>query len=133
MSNSFSLMDYSLHRLHCLWDFPGKNTGVGCPFLLQGSFLTQGSNLTAGGCFTSEPPGNPSKTHSPCLITKKTLDKFLLRDSLQNTYPILLQTVKAIKSKASLRKCHNLEMPKEPRCLNATWCPGWGLGIERGC
>ena len=23
------------------WNFPGKNTGVGCPFLLQGIFLTQ--------------------------------------------------------------------------------------------
>ena len=31
-------------RLLCLWDFPGKNTGVGCHFLLQGIFLTQGSN-----------------------------------------------------------------------------------------
>ena len=28
-----------------LWDFPGKNTGVGCHFLLQGIFLTQESNL----------------------------------------------------------------------------------------
>ena len=28
----------------CPWDFPGKNTGVGCHFLLQGTFLTQGSN-----------------------------------------------------------------------------------------
>ena len=27
-----------------LWDSPGKNTGVGCHFLLQGIFLTQGSN-----------------------------------------------------------------------------------------
>ena len=26
------------------WDFPGKNTGVGCHFLLQGIFLTQGLN-----------------------------------------------------------------------------------------
>ena len=26
------------------WDFPGKNTGVGCHSLLQGIFLTQGSN-----------------------------------------------------------------------------------------
>ena len=25
--------------------FPGKNTGVGCHFLLQGIFLTQGLNL----------------------------------------------------------------------------------------
>ena len=29
-------------RLLCPWDFPGKNTGVGCRFLLQGIFLTQG-------------------------------------------------------------------------------------------
>ena len=26
------------------WDFPGKNTGVGCYFLLQGIFLTRGWN-----------------------------------------------------------------------------------------
>ena len=26
------------------WNFPGKSTGVGCHFLLQGIFLTQGSN-----------------------------------------------------------------------------------------
>ena len=32
-------------RLLCPWDFPSKNTGVGCHFLLQGIFLTQGSNL----------------------------------------------------------------------------------------
>ena len=32
-------------KLLCLWDIPGKNTGVGCHFLLQGIFLTQGLNL----------------------------------------------------------------------------------------
>ena len=32
-------------RLHCPWDSPGKNMGVGCSAPLQGSFLTQGSNL----------------------------------------------------------------------------------------
>ena len=31
-------------RLQCPWDSPGKNTGVGCHFLLQGIFPTQGSN-----------------------------------------------------------------------------------------
>ena len=30
-------------RLFCPWDFPGKNTGVGCHFL-QGIFPTQGWN-----------------------------------------------------------------------------------------
>ena len=29
-------------RFQCLWDSPGKNTVVGCHFLLQGIFLTQG-------------------------------------------------------------------------------------------
>ena len=43
------------------WDSPGKNTGVGCHFLLQGIFLTQGSNPGLLHCrqtsSLSEPPG----------------------------------------------------------------------------
>ena len=31
-------------RLLCPWGSPGKNTGMGCHFLLHGIFLTQGSN-----------------------------------------------------------------------------------------
>ena len=31
-------------RLLCPWDSPGKNTGVGCHFLLQGIFWTKGLN-----------------------------------------------------------------------------------------
>ena len=31
-------------RLLCSWDFPGKNTEVGCHFPLQGIFPTQGLN-----------------------------------------------------------------------------------------
>ena len=30
-------------RLLCPWDFPGKNTGMGCHFLLKGIFPTQES------------------------------------------------------------------------------------------
>ena len=44
----------------------GKNTGVGCRFLLQGIFLTQELNLCllcllalAGGFLTTELPGKP--------------------------------------------------------------------------
>ena len=37
-------MDCSLTRLLRQWDFPGKNTGVGCHFLLQEIFPTQGLN-----------------------------------------------------------------------------------------
>ena len=39
-------MDYiGPTRLLCSWDSPGKITGVGSHFLLQGIFPTQGSNL----------------------------------------------------------------------------------------
>ena len=37
-------------RLLCPWDSPGKNTGVGCNFLLQEIFLTQGLNLGLRQC-----------------------------------------------------------------------------------
>ena len=42
-----SLQSHGLYpaRLLCPWDFPGKNTGVGCHFLLQGIVPTQGLNL----------------------------------------------------------------------------------------
>ena len=44
---SGSLWPYGRQPLRFLglWDCPGKNTGVGCHFILQGIFLTQGSNL----------------------------------------------------------------------------------------
>ena len=55
--------------LFCPWDFPGKNTGVGCHFLFQGIFVTQGSNLCLLHCrlfFTPEPLallGNSLEVH----------------------------------------------------------------------
>ena len=56
-------------RLLCPWDSPGKNTGVGCHFLLQGMFPTQGSNPGLLHCrqsLLSEPPGEPSTGfHTP--------------------------------------------------------------------
>ena len=46
--------------LLCPWNFPGKNTGVDCHFLLQGIFPTQGSPspALAGRFFTTEPQGS---------------------------------------------------------------------------
>ena len=38
------LPPYVPTRFLCPWNFPGKNTVVGCHFLLQGILLTQGSN-----------------------------------------------------------------------------------------
>ena len=53
-------------RLFCLWDPPGKNTGVHCHILLQRIFLTQGLNPRLlcflhwwVGSLPLEPPGKP--------------------------------------------------------------------------
>ena len=46
-SHACSLQSHRLWpaKLLCPGDSPGKNTGVGCHFILQGIFPTQGSNL----------------------------------------------------------------------------------------
>ena len=44
MSNSLRPCGLQPARHLCAWDFPSKNTGVGCHFLLQGIFPTQRSN-----------------------------------------------------------------------------------------
>ena len=48
------------------WDFPGKHTGVGCHFLLQGIFQNQGSNPRLSCLLPQQvyslplaPPGKP--------------------------------------------------------------------------
>ena len=59
-------MDCSPPRLLCSWDFPGKNTGMGCHFLLQGILPTQRLNphllmspALGGGLSTPVPLGKP--------------------------------------------------------------------------
>ena len=42
---AWTLWTLALARFLCLWNFPGKNTGVGCHSLLHLIFPTQGSNL----------------------------------------------------------------------------------------
>ena len=44
ISNSLGSHGLQPTRLLCALNFPGKHTGVGCHFLLQGIFLTQGLN-----------------------------------------------------------------------------------------
>ena len=44
MSDSLWPHELQPTNLLCPWNYPGKNTGVGCHVLLQGIILTQGSN-----------------------------------------------------------------------------------------
>ena len=71
-------------RLLCPWNFPGKNTGVSCYFLLQGIFSTQGSNLGLLHC-RSKPPGKPL----PSWLGSKAL--FLLSSSATSLIRLPMQ------------------------------------------
>ena len=46
VSNSLQPSGMQPGRLHCPWNFSGKNTAVSCHFLLWEFFLIQGSNLS---------------------------------------------------------------------------------------
>ena len=54
MSDSFATLWTVAYQAPLPIGFPGRNTEVGCHFLLQGIFLTQGSQF-----LTTEPPGKP--------------------------------------------------------------------------
>ena len=69
MTDSLQPHGLQLARLLCPWDFPGKNTGVGCHFLLQGTFPIQVSNphllCLLHWLFTTGPPGRPFREIPP--------------------------------------------------------------------
>ena len=59
-------------RLLCPWNFPGRNTGSGCCYLLPGIFPIQRSNpcllcllQSQVGSLPAEQPGTPSKILNP--------------------------------------------------------------------
>ena len=66
MSDSFATLWTVAHQAPLSVGFPGKNTGVGCRFLLQVIFLSQGLNLGLfcllhwqAGSLPLGPPGEP--------------------------------------------------------------------------
>ena len=67
--------------LPCPWDSPGKNTGVGCHFLLHGVFHTQGSNSHLLYCQANSlplvPPGKPCYDLPKFLLWSSNLPMWL--------------------------------------------------------
>ena len=64
MSDSLKPHGLEPAKLLCPWDFPDRNTGLGCHFVLQGIFPTRESNLiflwllhSQADSLSSEPPG----------------------------------------------------------------------------
>ena len=90
-------MDRSPPGLLCPWDFPGKKNGLGCHFLLQGTFLSQGLNhhlLTspalAGGFFTASTAWEAHNSYIAILVLLNSSGKGLFKMvSKVNTTTIL--------------------------------------------
>ena len=68
VSNSLQPPCLQPARLLCPWDSPGKHTGVGCHFLLQGNLSNPGiepespaSPALGSKFFTAEPLGKPQR------------------------------------------------------------------------
>ena len=80
-------------RLLCPWDSPGKDTGVGCHFLLQGIFLTQGSNLRLL-CLLhwqvgSLPRASPRNPYTKPQKTPKPKQSWEKRTNLEVSYTLI--------------------------------------------
>ena len=87
MSDSLRSHGLLSTRLLCPWDFPGKSTGVGCHFLLQGIFLTQGSNPALVHCRQTFYPlshqGSPTITQHTLKARKTSFVNFFYFLTLQ--------------------------------------------------
>ena len=87
--------------LPCPWNSPGKYTGVGCHFLLQGIFPTQGSNWVS--CFASI-SFTIWATKEPHVLTTKNQ-----KEKLRNQSHSPLQQKRI--------KCLGVNLPKETKEL----------------
>ena len=89
MSNSLQPYGQQPSMVLCPWDFPGKNTGVGCHFLLQGIFPTKELNphlfmspALVGGFFTTNTPWEAPAIH--CSVNGSKY--YLLNNNFQSPY-----------------------------------------------
>ena len=80
------------HQPPLPWDSPGKNTGVGCLFLLQGIFLTQGLNPNLlDWQVDSLPPETPGKCPQIIVTCSIICSNLSPQRSLQNNLDIKCQ------------------------------------------
>ena len=132
---SDSVQSYGLQpaRLLCLWDFPGKNTGLDCHALLQGIFPTQGLNPQflhllhwQAGFLPLAPPGKPKKPHQFRSVTQLCL-------TLHDPWTVASQASLSITSFQSLLKLMSIEsvMPFNHLILSPS-PPAFNLSQHQG-
>ena len=69
--------------------------------------------------------------NSTSVSSWKKLRKFLLRDTLQNSWPLLFTTVKFTLNKETLKNCHSQEKPTETWQLNEMCHHQWDTGTGK--
>ena len=78
------------------WDFPGKNTGVGCHFLLQRIFLTQGSNQDLLCRQANSLPLSYQGSHHDCLSLSTNINQYHLRKKSKILFELKEKKVKSL-------------------------------------
>lgn len=74
--------------------------------------------------------GLPMKNSSP-QYSHEEHRQIPLEGILQNIWPVCLKPGEVIKTKESLRNCHNQEEPRETRWLSVPWYPGCDPRTEK--
>ena len=96
-------------RLLCPWNFPSKNTEVGCHFLFQGIFPTQGWNLhLLHWQADSLPPGKPHQVSA-----------LLLKAFSGLSYVMLWPTVLVYGALPKVGRTLIAKWPRDVLCCNA--------------
>ena len=96
------------------WDFPGKSTGVGCYFLLQGIFPTQGSNPDLSHC--RQTLYHLSHQGSPKI--KYNHKRWEMNGENVSKHRIILLISSRIQDFSVKEICHNI---KKVKILNLKW------------
>ena len=76
--------------LLCLWDFPGKNTGVGCHFLLHASIQLLSHVRLFATPWTAECQTSLSITNSQSLLKLMSTESVMASNHLIVCHPLLL-------------------------------------------
>ena len=105
------------------WDSPGKNTGVGCHFLLQGNLpdprIEPWSPALQADALTSEPPGKPRINQN--VLPKTTESKVAHPSSLEHD-SARQQTRVTPMTTGTIPRDNHTKRRKSDRKSNIMWC-----------
>ena len=134
VSDSLQPLGLQPARLLFTWDFPGKNTGVGCHFLLQvdlSDLEIEPKSPALAEFFTSEPSVNPKilqllmKTLSLTKLLYPLHQALILHRSCQSTQPIfariLLNQFRETARTSGIRSPLISDFPGQPSEISLSW------------